>query len=337
MNLQEINIIISKIKKKIYSPIYFLMGEETYYIDFITNLLEKNVLSEDEKNFNKTVLYGKDSSVEEVISYCKRYPIMSKYQLVIIKEAQDLSRKIESLSSYALMPLLSTVLIINYKYKSLDKRKKLFKDIQKFGVVIDCKKIYDSHVPNWIINQLKIDDFLIDPKACSMLVDYLGNDLKKINNQLNKLKIISSNKKNITPKIIEENIGISKDFNVFELRNAIGLKNLEKALIISKYLSSNSNKYPLQMTLSSLFNFFVQIFQYHSLSNKSQNNAASILGVNPFFVKDYVIASKNYSMKNISAIISLIKNCDLKSKGMGVSNTSNHDLLRQLIIQIIIK
>ena len=311
------------------------MGQETYYIDFITDILEKNVLSEDEKNFNKTVLYGKESSVEEVISYCKRYPMMSKYQLVIIKEAQDLSRKIESLSSYALMPLMSTVLIVNYKYKSLDKRKKLFKNIQKFGVIIDCKKIYESHVPNWIINQLKIENFSIEPKACSMLVDYLGNDLNKINNQLNKLKIISSNKKNITPKLIEENIGISKDFNVFELRNAIGLKNIDKALIISNYLSSNSNKHPLQMTLSSLFSFFIQIFQYHSLLNKSQNNVAAVLGVNPFFVNDYVKASSNYSMKKISTIISLIKNCDLKSKGMGVSNTSNHDLLRQLIIQII--
>ena len=335
MNLQEINSIISKIKNKVYSPIYFLMGEETYYIDFITELLEIEVLNEDEKNFNKTILYGKDITVEELISHCKRYPMMSKYQLVVIKEAQDLSRKIESLSSYALNPLMSTVLVVNFKYKSLDKRKKLFKNIQKFGVVIDCKKIYESSVLNWIIKQLKIDDFTIEPKACSMLVDYLGNDLKKINNQLNKLKIISSNKKNITPKLIEENIGISKDFNVFELRNAIGLKNLDKALIISNYLSSNTNKHPIQMTLSSLFSFFIQIFQYHSLSNKSQNNSAAILGVNPFFVKDYVLASNNYSMKKISTIISLIKNCDLKSKGMGVSNTSNHDLLRQLIIQII--
>ena len=335
MNLQEINSIISKIKNKTYSPIYFLMGEETYYIDFITQLLEENVLSEDEKNFNKTVLYGKDSSVEELISHCKRYPMMSKHQLVIVKEAQDLSRKIEDLSNYALMPLMSTVLVINFKYKTLDKRKKLYKNIQKFGVIINCKKVYESQIPSWIINDLKIDNFSIDPKACSMLVDYLGNDLKKINNQLNKLKIISENEKNITPELIQKNIGISKDFNVFELRNAIGLKNLDKALIISNYLSSNASKHPIQMTLSSLFNFFVQIFQYHSLSNKSQKNAAVILGVSPYFINDYVLASNNYSLKKISTIISLIKNCDLKSKGMGVSNTSNHDLLRQLIIQII--
>ena len=168
-----------------------------------------------------------------------------------------------------------------------------------------------------------------------MLVDYLGNDLKKINNQLNKLKIICSQKRNISPKLIEDNIGISKDFNVFELRNAIGIKNLDKSLLICAYLTSNSNKHPLQMTLSSLFNYFIQIFQYHSLENKSQNNVASVLGVNPYFVKDYVNASKYYSMKKISSIISLIKDVDLKTKGVGVSNTSNNDLLRQLIIQII--
>ncbi len=335
MNLQEINSIISKIKNKVYSPIYFLMGEETYYIDFITNLLDIEVLTDDEKNFNKTVLYGKETSVDELVSHCKRYPVMSKFQIVILKEAQDLSRRIENLSNYALKPSLNTILIINYKYKTLDKRKKLYKNIQKFGIVLDCKKIYEDRVPQWIINQLKIDNYSIEHKACSMLVDYLGNDLNKINNQLNKLKIISDKEKKITPVLIEKNIGISKDYNVFELRNAIGKKNLSKALIICDYLSSNSSKHPIQMTLSSLFNYFIQIFQYHSISNKSQNNVAIILGINPFFVKDYITASKNYSMKNISNIISLIKDFDLKSKGLGISNISNHDLLRQLVIQII--
>lgn len=335
MNLQEINSVISKIKNKVFSPIYFLMGEETYYIDYITELIDNEVLSDDEKNFNKTILYGKDSSVEDLISCCKRYPMMSKYQVVILKEGQDLSRKIENLSNYVLNPLMSTILIVNYKYKTLDKRKKLYKNVQKFGVVIDCKKIYEDRIPQWIFNQLKNDNFLIDPKACSMLVDYLGNDLKKINNQLNKLKIICSNSKSITPDLIEENIGISKDFNVFELRKAIGEKNLNKALVICDYLSSNNNKHPLQMTLSSLFNYFIQIFQYHSMENKSPSNVSSILGVNPYFVKDYINASLNYSMKDISKIISLIKDFDLKSKGLGVSNTSNNDLLRQLLIQII--
>ena len=333
MNLQEINSIISKIKNKIYSPIYFLMGEETYYIDSITKLLNENVLSDDQESFNKTILYGKDTSIENIISHCKRYPLMSDYQLVVVKEAQDLSRNIELLSEYVLNPLMSTILVINYKYKTLDKRKKLYKNIQKFGNVIDCKKIYENHVPNWVENQLKKDLFTIDPKACYMLVDFLGNDLKKIDNQLNKLKINCLNDKNITPNEIEQYVGISKDFNVFELRNAIGNKDLNKALKICDYLSSN-NKQTIQITLTSIFNYFVQLFQYHSLKNKTKNNVAAVIGVNPFFVKDYVETSKNFSMKKISNIISLIKDCDLKSKGLSSTNISNKDLLRQLMVQI---
>ena len=333
MNLQEINSIISKIKNKIYSPIYFLMGEETYYIDSITKLLNENVLSDDQESFNKTILYGKDTSVENIISHCKRYPLMSDYQLVVVKEAQDLSRNIELLSEYVLNPLMSTILVINYKYKTLDKRKKLYKNIQKFGNVIDCKKIYENHVPNWVENQLKKDLFTIDPKACYMLVDFLGNDLKKIDNQLNKLKINCLNDKYITPNEIEQYVGISKDFNVFELRSAIGNKDLNKALKICDYLSSN-NKQTIQITLTSIFNYFVQLFQYHSLKNKTKNNVAAVIGVNPFFVKDYVETSKNFSMKKISNIISLIKDCDLKSKGLSSTNISNKDLLRQLMVQI---
>ena len=333
MTLQEINSIISKIKNKIYSPIYFLMGEETYYIDSITKLLNENVLSDDQESFNKTILYGKDTSVENIISHCKRYPLMSDYQLVVVKEAQDLSRNIELLSEYVLNPLMSTILVINYKYKTLDKRKKLYKNIQKFGNVIDCKKIYENHVPNWVENQLKKDLFTIDPKACYMLVDFLGNDLKKIDNQLNKLKINCLNDKNITPNEIEQYVGISKDFNVFELRSAIGNKDLNKALKICDYLSSN-NKQTIQITLTSIFNYFVQLFQYHSLKNKTKNNVAAVIGVNPFFVKDYVETSKNFSMKKISNIISLIKDCDLKSKGLSSTNISNKDLLRQLMVQI---
>ena len=333
MNLQEINSIISKIKNKIYSPIYFLMGEETYYIDSITKLLNENVLSDDQESFNKTILYGKDTSIENIISHCKRYPLMSDYQLVVVKEAQDLSRNIELLSEYVLNPLMSTILVINYKYKTLDKRKKLYKNIQKFGNVIDCKKIYENHVPNWVENQLKKDLFTIDPKACYMLVDFLGNDLKKIDNQLNKLKINCLNDKYITPNEIEQYVGISKDFNVFELRNAIGNKDLNKALKICDYLSSN-NKQTIQITLTSIFNYFVQLFQYHSLKNKTKNNVAAVIGVNPFFVKDYVETSKNFSMKKISNIISLIKDCDLKSKGLSSTNISNKDLLRQLMVQI---
>ena len=311
------------------------MGEETFYIDHITNLLQDQILSEEEKSFNQTILYGKDTSITELVSLCKRYPINSEYQTVFLKEAQDLSRQIEVLSEYALNPMMSTVLIINYKYKRLDKRKKLFKNIQKFGIILDCKKMYENKIPIWITDVLKKDSYTIDYKSSFILTEYLGNDLNKINNQLNKLKILCSKEKIIDSKLIEKNIGISKEYNVFELRNAIGQKNFKKSIEISNYLSSNTSKHPVQLILSSIFNYFIQIFQLHCINNKSESNISKVLGINPYFVNEYVNASKKYSMKNISIIISLINECDLKSKGVGVPKISNNDLLRQLITQII--
>jgi len=311
------------------------MGEETFYIDHITNLLQDQILSEEEKSFNQTILYGKDTSITELVSLCKRYPINSEYQTVFLKEAQDLSRQIEVLSEYALNPMMSTVLIINYKYKRLDKRKKLFKNIQKFGIILDCKKMYENKIPMWITDVLKKDNYTIDYKSSFILTEYLGNDLNKINNQLNKLKILCSKEKIIDSKLIEKNIGISKEYNVFELRNAIGQKNFKKSIEISNYLTSNTSKHPVQLILSSIFNYFVQIFQLHCINNKSESNISKVLSINPYFVNDYVNASRKYSMKNISKIISLINECDLKSKGVGVSKISNNDLLRQLITQII--
>ena len=334
MNLQEINSIISKINNKVYSPVYFLMGEETYYIDLISDLLEHKVLSEEEKSFNQTILYGKDTTAEEIISVCKRFPMMSKFQLVIIKEAQDLSSKIDGLINYLLNPMHSTVLVINYKYKTLDKRKKIYKAIQKFGLILNSKKPYENQVSTWISNKLKEDNYSIDIKANQMLVEFLGSDLKMINNQLNKLKLLKPENNNIDPKLIEKNIGISKDFNIFELRNAIGSGNLSKALVIGDYFSSNIKAYPIQLVLSSLFNYFIQLFQFHSLNNKSDINVASTLGINKFFVKDYHKASRIYPMKKISLIITMIKNTDLKSKGYSVSSNSQQNVLNQLIVQI---
>lgn len=334
MNLQEINSIISKINNKVYSPIYFLMGEETYYIDLFTELLEKNILSEEEKSFNQTVLYGKDTSIDEIISVCKRFPMMSKYQLVIVKEAQDLASKIDTLVDYLLNPMLSTVLVINFKYKTLDKRKKIYKAIQKFGLIFDSKKLYENQISNWISDQLKSYGYTIDFKANQMLVEYLGNDLNMINNQLNKLMILEPNGKIISPELIEQNIGISKDYNVFELRKAIGAGNINKALQIANYFSNNTKSYPIPYVLGSLFNYFIQIFQLHSLKNKSDNNVSSTLGINRYFVGEYKRASTIYSMKKISKIISLFKEVDLKSKGLNSNNNTHEKLLNQLVVEI---
>ena len=224
MNLQEINSIISKINNKVYSPVYFLMGEETYYIDLINDLLENEVLNEEEKSFNQTILYGKDTSCEEIISVCKRFPMMSKFQLVIIKEAQNLSSKIDGLVNYLLNPMHSTILIINYKYKTLDKRKKIYKAVKKFGLIFDSKKLYENQISNWISDQLQSCGYSIDFKANQMLVEYLGNDLNMINNQLNKLMILEPKGKIISPKLIEQNIGMQLDLLVVTQKVMMSLR-----------------------------------------------------------------------------------------------------------------
>ena len=310
------------------------MGEEIFYIDYLTKFCDQNILSEEQKSFNKTVFYGKDSTISEIISVCKRYPINSDFQIVIIKEAQDLSRTIEELSEYALNPMLSTVLVINYKYKVLDKRKKLYTNIQKFGKIIHCKKLYDNQIPEWITKYLKKDNYDIDLKASNILYEFLGNDLSKIENQLNKLKIVAKNNR-ITSELIENNIGFSKDYNVFELRNAVGEKNLKKSLLICDYISENNKNLPVQVTVSLLFNFFIQIFKLHCLSNKSTSNISKTIGVNPYFIEQYIRASNNYSLKKISKVISLIRDIDMKTKGYNGSVVLSKELLRQMIVQII--
>ena len=235
--MNEIKSIITDIKNGDIKPIYFLMGEEPYYIGKISDYIEKNMLNEAEKGFNQVIMYGRDVSVEEIVSSAKRYPMMAERQIIIVKEAQDLSRTIEKLVSYAENPQPTTVLVLNYKYKKLDKRKKLHKAIAKKGLIYESKKLYDNQVPNWISSVLGEKNYRIEPKASQMLVEFLGTDLSKINNELDKLTIILPKKSVISPNHIEENIGISKDFNNFELIKAVGIKNIGRANRIINYFA----------------------------------------------------------------------------------------------------
>ncbi|WP_363299726.1 DNA polymerase III subunit delta [Altibacter sp.] len=308
------------------------MGEEPYYIDGIAKFIENSVLSEEEKGFNQMVLYGRDVSIDDIVSSSKRYPMMADKQVVIVKEAQDLSRTIENLVSYVENPQPTTVLVICYKYKTLDKRKKLAKAINKAGVLFESKKLYENQVPDWIRRVLAGRGFTITPKASQMLVEFLGNDLSKVNNELEKLQLILQPGAQITPQDIEENIGISKDFNNFELQNAIGEKDIKKAFVIIQYFSQNPKNHPLVMTVALLYSFFSKLMKYHALSNKSE--APKALGVNPYFIKDYELAARNYSMKKVSAIIASIREIDMKSKGVGAANLSQGDLLKELIVKI---
>ena len=332
--MDEVKQIVSDIKNGNIKPIYFLMGEEPYYIDRISEYIDKNVLAEEEKGFNQMVLYGRDVSIEDIVSNAKRYPMMAERQVVIVKEAQDLSRTIEKLADYAENPQPTTVLVICYKYKKIDKRKKLYKIVAKNGVIYESKKLYENQVSDWIRRVLAGAKYNIEPKASQMLVEFLGTDLNKINNELEKLKLIIPKGSPITADSIEENIGISKEFNNFELRKAIGMRDVLKAHRIINYFAQNPKDNPLVVTISLLYGFFSQVLQYHGLSDKSKGNVASVLRVNPYFVSDYSDAGRNYPMKKVSQIIALLREADLKSKGVGAANLPQGDILKELLVKI---
>lgn len=332
--MDEVIKIVNDIKSGNIKPIYFLMGEEPYYIDKLSDYIEEKVLTEEEKGFNQTVLYGRDVTIEDIISTAKRYPMMAERQVVIVKEAQDLIRTIDKLESYAENPMPSTVLVLCYKYKTLDKRKKLTKLLGKNGVVFESKKLYENQVGEWIKRVLAGKKYAIEPKATAMLVEFLGTDLSKINNELEKLQIILPVGSTITPKHIEENIGFSKDFNVFELRKALGERNQLKAYTIAENFAQNPKDNPMVVTTSLVFGFFIQLLKYHGLKDKNPKNVAAVLGVNPFFMKEYDVALKNYPMKKVSQIVGALRDIDVKSKGVGANALSQSDLLREMLYKI---
>jgi DNA polymerase III subunit delta len=332
--MDEVLKIVNDIKAGNIKPIYFLMGEESYYIDKLSDYIEDKVLTEDEKGFNQTVLYGRDVTIEDIVSTAKRYPMMAERQVVIVKEAQDLSRTIDKIESYAENPMPSTVLVICYKYKTLDKRKKVTKLLAKNGIVYESKKLYENQVGDWIKRVLTGKKYSIEPKANAMLVEFLGTDLSKINNELEKLQIILPKGSTITPHHIEENIGFSKDFNVFELRKAIGDRNQLRAYTIADNFAQNPKDNPIVVTTSLVFSFFVQLLKYHGLKDKNPNNVAKVLGVNPFFMKDYDIALKNYPMRKVSQIVSSLRDIDVKSKGVGANALPQSDLLKEMLFKI---
>lgn len=278
MNFEQI---LNDLKNKIYYPVYFLAGEESYYIDEISDYIEDHVLTDLEKEFNQTIIYGRETDILSIISNAKRYPMMANYQVVIIKEAQDV-QNIEELLPYIENPLDSTLLVINYKYKKIDKRKSFFKQVDKIGVLFESKKLYDNQIAGWINSYVREKGYDITPKASAMLTEFLGTSLSKVVNEVSKLIINVPEKAIINDELVERNIGISKDFNIFELQNAIGSKNVLKANQIGNYFAANSKENPLVKTITILFGFFSKIMVYHQLNDKSRNNVASVLSINPF-------------------------------------------------------
>ncbi len=328
------NQLITDIKGGKIAPIYFLMGEEAYYIDVISDYIESYVLQEEEKGFNQMVLYGKEVSIQDIVSNSKRYPMMAERQVIIVKEAQNLTKTIEQLVEYAKNPQPTTVLVFNYKYKTLDKRKTLYKALSKTAVVFESKKIYEDKIPNWIQSFLKSKQISITPKAALMLTEFLGTDLSKIANELNKLEIVVGAKKEITPELIEENIGISKDFNNFELQKALGNLDHKKAYQIVYYFAQNPKQHPFVLTISVLYTYFSKLMTLHTVRDRNPSTIAKALGVNPYFVNDYIAVSRNFPMKRISGVLETLRTYDTKSKGVG-ANLSPKDLYNELVYNIL--
>jgi len=327
--------IMSDLRNRIYKPVYFLAGEEPYYIDLISDHIEEKVLPEAEKAFNQMILYGEETTVPAIIETSRRFPMMSNHQVIIVREAQSL-KKIEDLAWYVEKPLVSTILVINYKYKVLDKRTKLYKLIDGSAVYFESNRLRDYQVPQWIDKYLMAKGVKTDPNASAMLTEYLGTDLHKIVNELDKLLItLPAGKPVITTELIEKNIGISKDFNNFELQKAVGEKNIYKANMIVHYFANNPKDNPVNLTIASLFSYFSKLLTFHYLPDKSRYNVAAVLKINPFFVKDYETSASKYDAKKTVEIISLLRSYDMKSKGYGDLSTTPGDLLKELVYKIL--
>lgn len=342
--------ILSDIEKKLFHPVYFFCGEEPFYIDMLTNAIEKGVLDETEREFNQFVFYGRENNLASILDAAYRFPMMANYQVIIVKEAQDLKdlvprakekgkskddEKEHLLVSYLEKPQKTTVLVFCYKYKTLDMRTSLAKKMAKSGVLFESKKLYDNQVPAWIENYLKDKGVVIGHKALALLAEYLGNDLSKISNELNKLMINIKPPTEITVDDIEQNIGISKDYNVFELNNALGAKDAGKAMRIIDYFASNTKDNPFVVSMGALYGYFSKLLIYHTLKDKSPNSVAASLGVSPFFVKDYISAGRLYSMPSLQKAIHILKEYDLKSKGVGNISMDEGELYKELILKLI--
>ena len=346
--------IFRDLKNKIFSPIYFLHGDEPYFIDKVSDYIETHVLDEMEKEFNQTVIYGRETEPLSLMSIVKRYPMMSNYSVVIVKEAQDMKYfarlgknkdedvktekgkgSSDPLLSYLQHPLNSTVLVFCFKYKSLDKRSKIYKELEKHAVIFEAKKLYDNKIPEWVSNYLHNKGYQIKPQAMQLIAEYLGNDLSRVANECDKLLLNIAKGQEIDVLNIEQHIGISKEFNVFELNTAIAKKQHLKAFRIAAYFKANPKNNPLVVTLGSLYTFFSKVLLYHSLVDKNRMKAAAALGVHHFFMQEYEIAAANYPPSKAMNVIRLLRKYDLKSKGIDNNSADEGELLRELIYNVL--
>ena len=335
--MKEANKIINDIKKGVIKPVYFLTGEIPFFIDRITDFIENEFLPEDAKSFDQMIFYGLDAKMEDIVMQAGRFPMMGEKLVILVKEAQHLFKKqsdYEVLEEYLQNPSAQTLLVFSYKHKKPDGRKKVFKLIKEKGVWFEAKRMYDSDILQWIQETVAEMGFVIDIKSSQMLLEFLGADLSKIYNELKKLEILLEKGVSITPEIIEKNIGISKDYNSFELKSAIAQGNYIKAQKIINYFSANPKEHPLPAVIPVLYKFFKDLFVYHTLVDKTKYSVAKSLGVNPYFVGEYETGARYYPMKKITKIMGYLQQADVRSKGVDSGSMSYKDIINEVIYKI---
>lgn len=337
--MKEFESLIKNIKNKEFLPIYFLHGEEPFFIDSVAETIENNALNEEDRSFNQTIIYGKDNNLEQIVGLAKQFPMSGNLQVIIVKEAQDLDFKEDfrkHLENYISNIQPSTLLVFSYKYKKLDSRQKLAKMLVDKKWIFLSEKLKDYQLPKWIKSQTQQLHIAIDEKAEVLLIEFLGNELPKMQNELKKLALIVGKKGIITPEIIEKNIGFSKDFNNFELTKAISYKNAKRAFEICDYFAKNPKDNPLTLTTTVVFNYFTNLVKFHSLTLFDKNSIASELGINPYFTDEYIAAAQLFPIKKVTQAISNLRKMDAQSKGINATNAvKDADLLKEFLYKTI--
>ena len=330
--MREFNELMSSIENGNFSPFYLLSGVEPYFIDQIEFKIKDQLIGEESKSFDYSLFYGKEVESTHIVEVSKRFPMISRYHLVVVREAQYLDKSMDVIAEYLSNPQLKTVLVLCYKYKTYDKRKKLYQAAKKIGVIFESNRLYDNQLSPWILAKLESYNFSIDNAGLHLFEEALGNDLNKIEKEIDKLKIVLDEGTIISPKIIEAHIGFSKDYNNFELNKSLGKRDFKKCCQIVKYMSENPKNHPLTLTISSLYTFFRRVLSYHVIIDKSK--AASILGVNPFFLRDYEQASLLFDIEQARKAIHYTLEADLKSKGVGVKSFNHKFILLDLMVKV---
>jgi DNA polymerase-3 subunit delta len=326
--------IISDWKKKSFKPVYWLEGEEEYFIDKAVEFAEHHILNESEASFNLSVFYGKDANWADVVNACSRYPMFAERQVVVLKEAQQM-RDVEKLESYIEKPLASTVFVVSYKEKKLDARKKFTKLVKEKGVLITTKKMYERELPQWTQELIQSKQLTITQKGLALLVDHIGNDLVRIENEIDKLSVNLGKRTTITEDDIEQYIGVSKDYNVFELQSALAAKDLARSIRIIQYFEANPKAAPIQLVLPSLYSFFSKVFMVFGAGTSDEKSVAAAIGVNPYFMKDYMQAAKLYTYPGVEKALLLLHSYNLKSVGVGSTGIEDASLMKEMIVKMV--